>query len=105
MNEQSKPASASSDNRRLTTNESEEVVTTPKIALGELGWRSVFHDGCPNNSFGSGIVGPDGPRADESSWHTLPDGTEIRAWKCGHCGVRFFAGVDKQYRVTVVPRA
>lgn len=73
------------------------------LDFGELGWRSLFHRDCPESGFGQGIVGPDGPRADDASWHRLPDGAEIRAWQCAHCGVRFFAGVDYSHRVTVVP--
>lgn len=71
---------------------------TPMISLGDLGWRSVFHSGCPETHFG-GIVGPDG-----GDVHTLPDGSELAAWKCHHCGVRFFAGLDAQRFVRVVPR-
>lgn len=70
-----------------------------RITFGDLGWRSVFHNECPETSFG-GIVGPDG-----SDFHTLPDGAELAAWKCHHCGVRFFAGLDAQRFVKVVRRA
>lgn len=87
-----------------------DLVTSPgrvsspvQIDFGDLGWRSLFHRDCPESHFG-GIVAPDGPRAEDSSWHRLPDGAEIRAYVCNHCGVRFFAGVDNSHRVTVVPR-
>lgn len=74
-----------------------------QIDFGSLGWRSLFHRNCPVSRFG-GIVAPDEPRDDESLWHRLPDGEEIRAYRCKHCGVRFFAGVDSTQCVVVVPR-
>lgn len=70
-----------------------------EIGFGDLGWHSLFHRGCPETHFG-GIVGPDGP-----GLHELPDGALLPAWKCHHCGVRFFAGPDTRRRVTVVRRA
>lgn len=96
---------AYSDYTMCPEHASEEGRVQPpiKISLGSLGWSSVFHSDCPESRFG-GIVAPDGPRNEDSSWHALPDGNEIRAYVCNHCGVRFFAGLDKQYRVTVVPR-
>jgi hypothetical protein len=77
--------------------------TSVALDFGELGWRSLFHRNCPVTHHG-GIVAPDGLRDDDSSWHALPDGSEIRAYVCKHCGVRFYAGVDKSHHVRVIPR-
>lgn len=71
---------------------------TVTLGFGDLGWRSLFHTGCPESRFG-GIVGPDG-----DDFHTLDDGAELAAWVCHHCDVRFFAGLDARRFVKVVPR-
>lgn len=67
-----------------------------EIGFGDFGWRSLFHRDCPETRFG-GIVAP---ASGES--HVLPDGAQLAPWVCNHCGVRFYAGLNTQRRVTVI---